>query len=74
MLQSLLAGMLLLADRNFYGFSLRTRRAPRGGTAVAREARYRAAGRTAVPDGSFASSIYPETKARRGGADGIAVA
>ena len=73
-LRSLKPGMLLLADRGFFSYTLWDKSRATGADLLWRlksnavlpvEKRY--------PDGSFASHIYPGTKARRNHADGIAV-
>lgn len=72
--RSLQSGMLLLADRGFFSYRLWQMCADTGADLLWRmksnavlpvEKRY--------PDGSFASHVYPGTKARRNRADGIAV-
>jgi hypothetical protein len=73
-LRSLHPGMLLLADRGFFSYTLWNKASATGADLLWRiksnavlpvETRY--------PDGSFASHIYPGTKARRNDTDGIAV-
>ena len=73
-LRSLLPGMLLLADRGFFSYTLWDKARATGADLLWRikanavlpvDKRYR--------DGSFASRIYPGAKARRHGTDGIAV-
>ncbi|MCD2139759.1 IS4 family transposase [Rhodococcus pyridinivorans] len=72
--RSLRSGMLLLADRGFFSYRLWQMCADTGADLLWRmksnavlpvEKRY--------PDGSFASHVYPGTKARRNQTDGIAV-
>jgi hypothetical protein len=73
-LRSLLPGMLLLADRGFFSYTLWTRAAATGADLL-----WRVKSNAILPvekrysDGSFASHIYPDTKARRNDTDGIAV-
>lgn len=73
-LRSLKPGMLLLGDRGFFSYTLWDKARATGADLLWRlksnavlpvEKRY--------PDGSFASHIYPGTKARRNHTDGIAV-
>ncbi len=73
-LRSLKPGMLLVADRGFFSYTLWDKSSATGADLLWRlksnavlpvEKRY--------PDGSFASHIYPGTKARRNHTDGIAV-
>jgi len=73
-LRSLRPGMLLLADRGFFSCTLWDKARASGADLLWRiksnavlpvETRY--------PDGSFASHVYPGTKARRNHTDGIAV-
>jgi hypothetical protein len=73
-LRSLLPGMLLLADRGFFSYSLWAKAARTGADLL-----WRARSNAVLPvekrysDGSFASHIYPGPKARRHHAEGIAV-
>jgi len=73
-LRSLQPGMLMLADRGFFSYTLWDKARATGADLLWRvksnavlpvEKRY--------PDGSFASHVYPGTKARRNDTDGIAV-
>ena len=73
-LRSLHPGMLMLADRGFFSYTLWDKASATGADLLWRlksnavlpvEQRY--------PDGSFASHVYPGTKARRNDTDGIAV-
>ena len=73
-LRSLLPGMLLLADRGFFSYSLWNKAAGTGADLL-----WRMKSNAVLPvekrysDGSFASHIYPDPKARRRNAQGIAV-
>jgi hypothetical protein len=73
-LRSLLPGMLLLADRGFFSYTLWDRARRTGADLL-----WRIKSNAVLPvekrysDGSFASRIYPGTKARRNHADGIDV-
>lgn len=73
-LRSLLPGMLLLADRGFFSYPLWAKAADTGA-----ELLWRVKSNAALPvenrysDGSFASHIYPGTKASRNDTNGIAV-
>ncbi len=73
-LRSLLPGMLLLADRGFFSYSLWTKARGTGADLL-----WRARSNAVLPvekrysDGSFASHIYPDTKARRNHTEGIEV-
>jgi len=73
-LRSLLPGMLLVADRGFFSYSLWVK-----ARATGAELLWRVKSNAVLPvekrynDDSFASHIYPDTKARRNDADGIAV-
>ena len=73
-LRSLLPGMLLLADRGFFGYTLWDKARGTGADLL-----WRIKANAVLPvekrysDGSFASRIYPGAKARRHGTDGIAV-
>ncbi len=73
-LRSLLPGMLLLADRGFFGYTLWDKARATGADLL-----WRIKSNAVLPvekrysDGSFASRIYPGTKARRNHADGIDV-
>lgn len=73
-LRSLLPGMLLLADRGFFSYSLWAK-----ARATEADLLWRMKSNAVLPvekryrDGSFASRIYPGTTARRNDTDGIAV-
>jgi len=73
-LRSLLPGMLLLADRGFFSYTLWDKARATGADLL-----WRIKSNAVLPvekrysDGSFASRIYPGTKARRNHADGIDV-
>ena len=73
-LRSLLPGMLLLADRGFFSYALWDKARGTGADLL-----WRIKSSAVLPvekrysDGSFASHIYPGTKARRNKTDGIAV-
>lgn len=73
-LRSLLPGMLLLADRGFFSYALWDKARATGADLL-----WRIKSNAVLPvekrshDGSFASHIYPGTKARRNDTDGIAV-
>ena len=73
-LRSLLPGMLLLADRGFFSYTLWDKARATGADLV-----WRIKSNAVLPvekrysDGSFASRIYPGTKARRNHTDGIDV-
>jgi hypothetical protein len=73
-LRSLLPGMLLLADRGFFSYSLWAKAAGTGAALL-----WRVKSNAVLPvekrysDGSFASHIYPGTKARRNDTEGIEV-
>ena len=73
-LRSLRANMLLLADRGFFSYTLWDKAAATGADLL-----WRLKSNAVLPiekryaDGSFASHIYPGTKARRNDTDGIAV-
>jgi len=73
-LRSLKPGMLLLADRGFFSYPLWDKSRATGADLL-----WRLKSNAVLPvekrhdDGSFASHIYPGTKARRNHADGIAV-
>ena len=73
-LRSLLPGMLLLADRGFFSYTLWDKARATGADLL-----WRIKSNAVLPvekrysDGSFASHIYPGTKARRNHTDGIAV-
>ena len=73
-LRSLLPGMLLLADRGFFSYSLWAKAARTGADLL-----WRMRSNAVLPvekrysDGSFTSYIYPGPKARRHHAEGIAV-
>ena len=73
-LRSLLPGMLLLADRGFFSYTLWDKAGATGADLL-----WRIKSNAVLPvekrysDGSFASRIYPGTKARRNHADGIDV-
>jgi hypothetical protein len=67
-------GMLCLADRGFYGYSLWTRAARTGADLL-----WRVKGNAVLPcekrlpDGSYLSRIYPSPNERRRGGDGVRV-
>jgi len=73
-LRSLLPGMLLLADRGFFSYTLWDKARGTGADLL-----WRIKSNAVLPvekrysDGSFASHVYPETKARRNKTNGIAV-
>lgn len=73
-LRSLRPGMLVLADRGFFSYPLWDK-----ARATGAELLWRAKSNAVLPvekrfnDGSFASHVYPGTKARRNDTDGIAV-
>jgi hypothetical protein len=73
-LRSLLPGMLLLADRGFFSYPLWAQARRTGADLL-----WRMKSNAVLPvekrysDGSFASHIYPGTKARRNNTDGIDV-
>jgi hypothetical protein len=73
-LRSLLPGMLLLADRGFFSYSLWDKARATGADLL-----WRIKSNAVLPvekrysDGSFGSHVYPGTKARRNRTDGIAV-
>jgi hypothetical protein len=73
-LRSLRPGMLLLADRGFFSYTLWDKSRATGADLL-----WRLKSNAVLPvdkrysDGSFASYIYPGTKARRNHTDGIAV-
>lgn len=73
-LRSLLPGMLLLADRGFFSYPLWAKASGTGADLL-----WRIKSNAVLPvekrysDGSFASHIYPGTKARRNDTDGIEV-
>jgi Insertion element 4 transposase N-terminal/Transposase DDE domain len=73
-LRSLLPGMLLLADRGFFSYALWDKARGTGADLL-----WRIKSNAVLPvekrysDGSFASHIYPGTKARRNKTDGIAI-
>ena len=73
-LRSLLPGMLLLADRGFFSYPLWAKARRTGADLL-----WRIKSNAVLPvdkrysDGSFASRIYPGTKARRNDTDGIDV-
>ncbi|KZS64663.1 IS4 family transposase [Mycobacterium ostraviense] len=73
-LRSLLPGMLLLADRGFFSYPLWTKARGTGADLL-----WRMKSNAVLPvekrysDGSFASRIYPGTKARRNDTEGIDV-
>ena len=73
-LRSLLPGMLLLADRGFFSYTLWDKARATGADLL-----WRIKSNAVLPvekrysDGSFASRIYPGTKARRNHTDGIDV-
>jgi transposase IS4-like protein/DDE family transposase len=73
-LRSLLPGMLLLADRGFFSYTLWDKARGTGADLL-----WRIKSNAVLPvekrysDGSFASHVYPGTKARRNKTNGIAV-
>jgi len=73
-LRSLLPSMLVLADRGFFSYALWAKARATGADLL-----WRMRSNAVLPiekrysDGSFASHIYPGTKARRNGTDGIEV-
>jgi hypothetical protein len=73
-LRSLLPGMLLLADRGFFSYTLWDKARATGADLL-----WRIKSNAVLPvekrysDGSFGSHVYPGTKARRNRTDGIAV-
>jgi hypothetical protein len=73
-LRSLRPGMLMLADRGFFSYRLWDKARATGADLL-----WRLKSNAVLPvekrysDGSFASHIYPSTKARRNDTDGIAV-
>ena len=71
---ALRAGMLCLADRNFYGYELWNLARGTGADLLWRIKRnLRLPRETALPDGSYLSRVYPSDKARRNGRDGVVV-
>lgn len=74
LLRSLEAGMLCLADRGFSGFDYWQKARQTGADLLWRCASNRRLPvETALPDGSFLSTIYPDDKARRERRDGVVV-
>lgn len=73
-LSELLAGMLCLADRNFFGYQLWKLAAATGADLLWRvKTQIRLPCEKALPDGSYLSTIYPSQKDRRHKTNGIKV-
>ena len=73
-LKSLVAGMLLLADRNFFNFQLWNDARATGADLLWRvKTNARLPREEALPDGSYLSHIYPSNKDRRHKTNGVKV-
>lgn len=73
-LRSLRAGMLCLADRLFFGYELWMQAAATGADLLWRvKKNIQLPCEQRLPDGSYLSRIYPTTKARRHGSQGVLV-